>query len=245
MAEICSNFSIFMSLESSLDRLKEAEWFIHMMEEHYHEADQFRWSLNSFLRTLKEVIQLVSMEVQNKPEVVAWFRDEKERVEKDPLLSFLSKQRDLIVHRSMLKPASTAFIGFTRGRGLKLGISMPIDPLEDSRIAILRYIDVAASKKDIMGILYMEEDGSGEYTCVQREWKLAAYPDQELTSLAATAWERVAQLTLEVAEKLGASVIKPRVVLGDRNQVQFEIYEPSWIKKQFELAKERLVKSTK
>lgn len=243
MTEKCSNYSIFKSLESSLDRLQEAKWFIHMMENHYHEADQFRWSLNSFLRTLKEVIQLVSIEVQNKPAIVAWFRVEKEKTGKDPLLHFLSKQRDIVVHKTMLKPASTGFIGFTRGRGLKLGMSAPIDPLEDSQVAILKYTHYAASHSDFMGILYTEEDGGCEYTCVQREWRLAEYPDQELTMLAATAWEQVAQLTLGVAQQLGASVVKPKVELGDPNIIQFEIYKPIWIKKQLELAKEHIAQS--
>ena len=45
-------------IESALDRLEEAHFWIHKMEEHYHNADPFRWHLNAFLKALREVPQL-------------------------------------------------------------------------------------------------------------------------------------------------------------------------------------------
>lgn len=240
--ENCSNASIIKSLESSFDRLEEAAWFIRMMEEHYHKADHFRWSLNSFLRALKEVTQLVTMEVQQNAEVSEWLRAEKRALVQEPLVAMLFKQRDMIVHKSMLKPASKGSVGFTRGRGLKIGLGMPIDPLADSEEAILRYIHHAAKKMDFLGILYTEEDGGGEYTCVHREWRLEQFPDQELTQLAAHAWIRIAKLTLDAATKLGARVVEPKFALQDPNKVQFEMYNPKWIKQQLAIAKERISK---
>jgi len=233
----CPNHEILESLSSTLDRLDESAWHIRMMEQHYHHADCFRWSLNSFLRSLKEVVQLLTMDVQGNSEVVKWLREEKGKLNDEPLVAFLFKQRDIVVHRTMLKPASKGTVGFTRGRGLKLGLGMPIDPLADSEDAILRYIYFAAKEKDFLGILYTEEDGGGEYTCVQREWRMEQFPDTELTKLAAQAWERVAKLTLNTATKLGASVIEPKFELQNPNRVQFEIYRPEWVKEKLEYAK--------
>jgi hypothetical protein len=236
----CSNYAILSSLASSLDRMREAEWHIRMMEEHYHCADHFRWSLNSFLRTLKEVLQLVSMEIQSHSEIVPWFQEEKRKLKAEPLISFLYKQRDDVVHKSMLLPASSGFIGFTRGRGLKLGISSPIDPKDDSETAMLKYIHFAAKEKDFLGILYDEEDGSGEYSCVQREWRLAEFPDNELTELAGQAWEKVSALVMEVAIKLGAKVVPQKIRLGNPDHVRFKTYRPEWIKRQLEEAKKEM-----
>jgi hypothetical protein len=233
----CENYKIFKSLESSLDRVGEAAWFIRLMEEHYHKADQFRWSLSSFLRVLKEVLQLVTMEVQQNKELLAWLRVEKKRLNDDPLIAFLFKQRDVVVHKAMLKPASKGTVGFTRGRGLKLGLGLPIDPLDDSEVAILKYICFAAKDKDFLGILYTEDDGSGEYTCVQREWRLEQFPDEEVTKLAAQAWEQVAIVAYDAARKLGAAIVEPAFKLGNPNRVQFEVYNPAWIKEQLEKAK--------
>lgn len=237
--ELCNNFPILQTIESSLDRLQEAAWFVRMMEVHYHQADQFRWCLNSFLRVLKEVLQILTMEVQGRKDVADWLKLEKSKLTDDPLIAFLYKQRDVIVHKAMLKPASKGMVGFTRGRGLKLGIGLPIDPLEDSEIAILKYIAFAAKDKDFLGILYTEDDGSGEYTCVQREWRLDKFPDKELTKLAAEAWERIAAVTLAAATRLGASVKQPKFELGNPDRIQFEIYKPEWVNQLAE-ARERL-----
>ncbi|WP_277539846.1 hypothetical protein [Polynucleobacter sphagniphilus] len=211
-----------------------------MMEEHYHQADKFRWSLNSFIRALKEVEQLLVMELQQHKEVALWYKSEKEKLSQTPFISKLFKHRDYIVHRSMLKPESKGTVGYTRGRGLKLGLTIPIDPLSDSQDAIIGYIRHAAETEDFLGILYTEEDGSGEYTCVQREWMLADFPGQELTQLTAQAWQAVAKLALETATKLGAHVIEPKIELGNPNQVQFEIYAPDWVKAEFEKAKKEM-----
>lgn len=241
----CRNHEILKSIESSLDRLGEAKWFIQMMEKNYHQADQFRWSLNSFLRALKEVLQLLTMETQRNKELSKWLRTEKARLAKDQIISLLFKQRDVVVHKSMLKPASKGMVGFTRGNGLKIGLGVPINPLEDSETAILKYIfHVAESGKDFLGILYTEDDGSYEYTCVQREWRLQQFPDDEIIRLIAKAWEEVAKVTLEAARRLGAEVIDPTLNLGDPNEVQFEIYAPAWVKAQLDSAKEYLAENT-
>lgn len=238
--ENCPNGEVFRSLSSTFDRISEAEWFIRLMEENYHSADKFRWSLNSFIRTLKEIMQLLTMEVQQDKDLVKMVSSKKEALFNDPLIKFLYKQRDLIVHKSMLMPASKGTVGFTRGRGLKLGITLPINPLDDSEVAIQKYIYNAAKDMDFLGILYTEEDGSGEYTCVQREWRLEQFPDEEITSLAASAWNKVTRALFDVAEEMGAQLIEPTFELGNPNHVQFEIYNPEWVKNELELAKRRV-----
>lgn len=241
--EECPNRKVFDLLSSSFDRIDEAAWFIRLMEENYHSADKFRWSLNSFLRTLKEIMQLVSMEVQGSKELSKLVAAKKSELSSDPLIAFLYKQRDIVVHKEMLKPASRGSVGFTRGRGMKLGLDLPIDPLSDSREAIKKYIYFAAKDTDFMGILYTEEDGGGEYTCVQRQWRLSQFPETEITELAASAWEKVAQAFFDVAGEMGAKLIKPTFKLGNPNQVQFEIYKPEWVKEQLEHFKKLIAKN--
>lgn len=242
----CPNFQILQLLESSLDRQEEAAWCIRQMEQNYHEADKFRWSLNSFLRALQEVLQLVSMEIQSKPDIVRWFREHRAALDSDPLIALFFKRRNMVVHKSMLKPSSKGSVGYTRGRGLKIGLSMPIDPMVDSQVAILRYIGhVAKTDFDFLGILYTKDDGGGEYTCVQREWRLKDFPDQEVTQLCAQAWERVAGLTLATAQKMGANVIIRKFELGNPHSVQFEIYRPEWVNEQLSIAKVRHAESAR
>ena len=239
----CPNKEVFESLSSTFDRLEESAWFIRLMEENYHSADMFRWSLSSFLRALKEVMQLLTMELQKDRVASSFVNEKKAELSSDPLIKYLYKQRDIIVHKSMLKPASTGSVGFTRGRGMKLGVELPIDPLSNSEEAVKKYIYIAAKDEDFLGILYTEEDESGEYTCVERQWRLSEFPDTELTELAATAWEKVAQALFDVAGTMGAQLIKPTFELGNPNNVRFEIYEPDWIKEQLDYFKKQIAEN--
>ncbi|TLN06072.1 hypothetical protein FDZ74_13235, partial [bacterium] len=130
-------------LESSLDRLIEAAYHLRQMENSYHDADQFRWNLNSFLKCIKEIPMLMQMELQNSPEYAA-VKDLIKVHRDDELTRYLYKQRDIVVHKEMLKPSSSGYFGITEGRGLKIGLGIPIDPLQDSDEAMMRAMQVLA-----------------------------------------------------------------------------------------------------
>src|SRR5690625_1888961 len=102
------------------------------------------------------------MEVQGDKNLSKLVADKKSELSNDPLIGFLYKQRDVVVHKSMLKPASSGSVGFTRSRGMKHGLGLPIDPLSDSEEGIKKYIYHVAKDIDFLGILYTEEDGGGE-----------------------------------------------------------------------------------
>lgn len=240
MKNECNNYQILNQIEGSFDRLSEANWWICMMQTYYHHADQFRWSLNSFLRSFKEIIQILTMELQVATEHLEWFKAEKALLNQDPIVDYLHKQRDISVHRSMLKPASKGVVGFARGKVLKLGMQIPIDPLANSESAILDYIEIAARKKDMLGILYEEEDGSGEYTCVKREWHFPNYPDVDISSLACQAWQRTASLIFRTGEKLGAAIVEPELVAQPLEDIQIMLFDPKWIKAKLAQARKKV-----
>jgi hypothetical protein len=218
-------------IHASFDRFQEAHWWIHAMELHYHEADLFRWHLSAFLKAIKESPLLLRQELQNHPGFPTWFRAQKKKLQADPLLRFLSEQRDYVVHRGMLKPGSRGTIGITEGRGIKLGISMPINPLEDSELAMTRYLYAAADPKgrDFLGILVPDDDS---LPCVQREWRLAPFQD-EVVDLVAKAWITVGETVTTTVRWLGAEV--PDLSLTCRHssqRVQFKLFDRKKLKKQ-------------
>ena len=178
----------FEKIASALDRFREAHFWIHMMETYYHVAEPFRWHLNVFLKAIKEVPELLQMAMHNEDGFVEWFREHREKLNSDPLIAVLSKQRDLIVHRSMLVPQSSGTVGITEGRGLKIGLSARIDPLEDSDKALLRYA-LCFKNVDYLGLVTPDEDSM---PCVEREWRLREF-DEELVDLCAQAWLRVGE----------------------------------------------------
>lgn len=237
----CENHKILNLLYPALDRLNETAWYIRLMEENYHSSDKFRWALNGFLRALNEVHQILQKQIETNKEINRWFREARTSLlNDDELIKFCTSKRNEIVHQKMLMPHSKVSIGFTRGKGLKIGMSIPANPADDSYIAILKYINFVSKRenKDFLGILYTEEDGSGEYTCVERVWRLDKFPDDELTELAAKAWNKMAALLTKTANKLNAEIVELEFQLADPFSVRYQIYSPNWIKEQITLAKE-------
>jgi hypothetical protein len=119
------------TLVSSFDRFSEIHFWIHQLEASYHFADPFRYHLNAFLKAIKEVPSLLSMELKIRKGFRIGSKINVESCERI-LLSFLSEQRDFVVHRGMLVPKSHGWIGITEGRGVKMGFSLPTNPLMDS-----------------------------------------------------------------------------------------------------------------
>lgn len=208
------------SLDASIDRFQEAHFFIHLMERHYHDADPFRFALNSFLRALKEVSQLLAMELQNEPHFPKWYGPRRHALMEDPLIDVLAKRRDFVVHRGMLVPKSAGAVGITEARGLKFGIHLPIDPRQDSDDAILSVL--SADPEDTLGLLADDEES---VPCVFREWKMDPF-DDELLDLSATAWLRVGDLVTDVIQWLGGT--PPKLSLACRHaagNVQYRLYD--------------------
>ena len=145
-------------LSPALDRLQEAHFFLHGLEDYYHFADPFRWHLNTFLRAIKEIPELISMGLQNRPGFRDWYKPHREALTADPVVRYLAEQRDFVVHRGMLKPRSHGLIGITEGRGMKLGLGIPIDALADSDDAMKKYLAVVASKGDALELLMDDEE---------------------------------------------------------------------------------------
>jgi hypothetical protein len=216
------------SLASSFDRFEEAHFWIHQLELSYHFANPFRYHFNAFLKAIKEVPCLLSTELQNHDGFPAWFRNERKKLQENRLLSFLSKQRDFVVHRGMLVPKSHGGIGITEGRGIKLGFSLSINPLMDSDAAMDRFIFVISTDgKDPFGVLTEDEESM---PCVHREWKLEAF-DEELVELATKAWLQTGETVGDVVRWLGAK--PPELKLGCRHstqEVQFKLYDRKALK---------------
>ena len=209
-------------IEASFDRFREAHFWIHALESHYHEAEPFRWHLSAFLKALKEVPQLLQMELQNESGFTSWFRVQSNLLKQDPLIAHLFKKRDIVVHKRMLLPDSECIVGVTELRGIKLGMEFPTSPLEDSDHAMRRYLYAAAERGDFLGILIPDEDS---IPCVRRVWKLSGF-DEDIVALCARAWLRTGETVVEVIRWLGAE--PPPLSLDCRHadqKVQFKLFD--------------------
>lgn len=185
-------------LHATQDRLHEAHWFLHQMDLNYHQANPFRYSLNAFLRALKEVPQIIKMELQNVPGFSVWFEPHANQLSRDPLLSLLRKKRDFVVHQGMFLPVSRVTVGLSKWGKFKLGLGLDLDPLEDSDTAMICYLHtVAEGGSDVLDILRDDDDTA---PCVWRTWRIEQFKDDELVDLVAKAWTAVANVVVAALE---------------------------------------------
>jgi hypothetical protein len=182
-------------IESALDRWSECHWHIHQMEANYHVPDLFRYSLNSFIRSIKEIPQLLKMELQNEPAYKTGFKPLIDSMKKNELFEKLSKHRDFIVHRGMLDVLSTGQAGTTEGRRVKIAFGFNIAPDESSDDAYERYKNACRSSKVFRGMAGPDCDSR---PCIWREWKIQDFPDTELLELAISAWRLVGEVISRV-----------------------------------------------
>jgi hypothetical protein len=206
-------------LSPALDRLAEAHFWLHGLEAHYHNASPFRWHLNAFLRAIKEIPQLIAMGLQNRSGFPTWFRRHRDALSSDPLIQKLAKERDFIVHQGMLTPNSSAAIGITEGRGMKLGLGMPVSPLTDSDDAMRLYL----RGTDFLALLQDDEDS---IPCVERHWRLDAFGDEDIVDVCARAWLRTASVITTVLAELGGPEFAPDLSCRhDLVHIRFRVYD--------------------
>ena len=140
------------------------------MEDTYHRADAFRWSLNAFITTLiavPDLVQKASDEAQIKTsEIVSAIKNEQ-------LFKSLKEYRDDIVHHHGLIIGSKGSIALSDSKKLRFAFRAPIDHSVDSKEAILAYI----RSGDFLQIMMPDEDN---YPAIWREWKSDKFDDDML-----------------------------------------------------------------
>lgn len=215
-------------LVSTYDRLQEAHWNLHQIEMYYHEADLFRYSVNSFLRVLKEFPQILKMEMQNEPGFKTWFDEKNGMFSSDPLMNDFFKKRNCIVHRKMLIHKSKATLGISEGRGIKLGGGWPLNPLENSDLGMIKYLRfIKAQEFDLFCILDEDEDS---FPCIIREWKIDSF-DEELIMLCETAWKNIYNLFVDTLKWLGGESLPNDVLsIHSLGTSTVRIYEREWLR---------------
>lgn len=195
---------VHSQVAAALDRWSECHWHIHQMEANYHEPEPFRYSLNSFIRALKEVPQILKMELQNHPRYVPALKPAIDATKSNELLKKLSTQRDFIVHQGMLDLASKGQIGTTEGRGFKIGVGFNVASFESSIEAYERYKEMCRNNP-VFREAFGPDCDSRPY--LRREWKVEDLGDTELLELAVSAWRALGEAISSIVQLLGGEAL--------------------------------------
>lgn len=187
-------------IEAAIDRWDESHWYLHQIEAHYHDADALRYSLNAFIRALREIPDMVKMALQNHKGFPAWHKARRKSLElEDHLFSQIIRHRNHIVHKSMLKPKSKAYVASIRGYTIKMQFGFYIDPFEDSDAAMQRFIEM--SKEDPILFQALSPDET-QVLALIREWHIDGF-DEEIIESFRNTWLRVTAYLSEILEYLG------------------------------------------
>ena len=212
-------------LAAALDRWSECHWHIHQMEANYHEPEPFRYSLNSFIRAVKEVPQILKMELQNHPLYAAKLKPVLDVTKSNELLKKLSTQRDFIVHRGMLDLASKGEIGTTEGRGFKIGVGFNVAPFESSSEAYERYKEMCRSNPFFRDAFGPDCDSQ---PCLRREWRVENLGDTELLELSVSVWRALGEAISSIVQLMGGEALDLSMpCLHDPERVKTRTYSQS------------------
>lgn len=186
-------------LELSLDRWQECHWHLHQMEANYHEPEPFRYSLNSFIRAIKEVPLKLQNDLQRHSEVRARIKPLQDTVFKNDLFKILGKQRDFIVHHGALNLKSRGQVGTTEGSKIKLSFPFAVHPWETSDEAYERYKEICRTDKFLRGL----GPDCDSAPALWRTWMIPQFPDRDLLDVAFDAWKLLGELLSGAIEAFG------------------------------------------
>ena len=190
------------TIASSLDRWTECHWHLHQMESNYHVPDPFRYSLNSFIRSAKEVPGILMSDLQRHPKVRAEVDSELKKLSKNPLFATLKKRRDFLVHRGMLAPKSHGRIGTTEGSRVKITFPFHVVAHETSEEAYERYKAVCRNDRFLRQLTGPDCDSA---PTLWRTWQIEDFPDQDLLEVAFDSWQLLGKILSATTVALGST----------------------------------------
>jgi hypothetical protein len=123
----------------SHDRFREAHYFLHRMEKHYHEPNLFRYNLNAFIAALRATHEMLQKEFE-KAGQVAWWNERRQEFKSDLVLARFARGRNIALHQRALLSGSRVTIGLFRNRQLKLAVQKDMQTDEPSESLLRRVL---------------------------------------------------------------------------------------------------------
>lgn len=186
-------------IEASLDRWHECHWHLHQMESNYHSPGPFRYALNSFIRAIADVPEMLTKNLERHEAVRRAIKPRLKEVVATDLFSLLRLRRNFIVHQGMLDVESRGSIGTIEGSRIKISFPFRVEPWESSDEAYERYKEVCRTDPLWRG-LGPDCDSS---PVLWRTWMISQFPGKDLLDVAFEAWKLMGDLLSDSVVELG------------------------------------------
>jgi len=190
-------------IEASLDRWHECHWHLHQMEANYHEPDPFRYSLNSFIRAIADVPEMLTKNLERHEPVRRVIKPRLKEMESSELFAILRIRRNFIVHQGMLAVQSQGSVGTVEGSRIKLQFPFRVEPWESSDEAYERYKHLCRSNPILRGL----GPDCDSAPAIWRTWMIPQIPERDLLEVAFEAWKLVGDLLSMTVVQLGGQAL--------------------------------------
>jgi hypothetical protein len=182
---------------STHDKLQEAHYFVHQMVDHYHEPDQFRFSLSAFLQASRSVTFFLQTEAASSPGMKSWYQATQASLAADADLKALNSLRVQTVHKTALAVNSRARIGMYKHGSCRLALPMiPMKPDTDGFTGLI----TARMLLDDFNLVNPQRVWIGEEIGIDREWILEELPGREITKVCIDSLEQLRRIVWDAHE---------------------------------------------
>ncbi len=185
-------------IPSTVDKFREAHYFLVAMSKTYHSPHAFRYSLNAFIQALRNITFMLQSEPGKPASFECWYAEKQEDMRSDAQLRQFVEARNLIVKKAMLTPSSEAQIGLFRWRRLKLGFSVQADPFVHGRELLRRSREFC-----LKTFLDEEHSAIGEEAGVWRKWVVDGIGKEDAVSHCGAALRKLSSLVEEASKLWG------------------------------------------
>lgn len=215
-------------ISSTINKFKEAEFFLAKTIENYHNPNEFQYNLNAFIQAFRNITFMLQSEKNKPTNFDTWYSGKQEEMRNHNILRKLVNARNIVVKQSSLSHRSKVQVGLFRGRKMKLVYIHEIDPMTDTKEIL------EMGKKHFIGFM-LDEGHSAieEQVGVKRTWVVEELGEEEIVSICFTAIKYMRGLICEALELFGVKVVYDDVNLNmSKIQVLLETdLDPSLRKK--------------
>lgn len=165
------------------DTFEQAHYHLHQCLINYHNPTEFRYNLNSFIQTLRNITFALQSEKRQIPNFEEWYSEKQSKLKENQLLKNFVEGRNIIVKQGMLESKSKISSGLFKFRKEKACFVLNVSPFIESK-------KVFEFSKSIWipGFVTPEHVFIGEEIGIKREWIIELISENEIISECSKAW---------------------------------------------------------
>ncbi|WP_057938817.1 hypothetical protein [Algoriphagus resistens] len=192
-----ANYTKVCPILATHDTFEQAHYHLHQCILNYHNPSQFRFNLNSFIQSLRNITFALQSEKRKIPDFDVWYSKKQEQLKENDLLKKFVEGRNVVVKQGMLESKSKVSSGLFKFRKEKACVIMDIPPFTESKNVL-----ELAKKIWIPGFVAPEHIFIGEEIGIKREWVIESISEKEIISECNSAWIALGNLVGEAHNKI-------------------------------------------